>query len=276
MIMNGIKIGILLLMTVLLSGCLENRNNTDKLCNDNPGLQCEKLNLNDGQCRLPRTDLIWHRFEVLKNPTVDNKLEEYRLVRLYRQCLELASQIQVLNDPLLTQNRFNALVHSGEELDRLTKDLRQMRTPHALYFLWSQTGDNIARREFLRMEGSPELDTAEMQYALATFYISRDREKTIQLLTRALELSSPRAINTEIFQSLASTHQALGHQELAYLWAMVGKQFDVPVASPAEMALLYPFNAEQFRQLDNQANQLARTIRRGEFSRHNVPVFNER
>ncbi|MCF1549940.1 DUF2989 domain-containing protein, partial [Escherichia coli] len=70
-------------------------------------------------------------FEVLKNPTVDNKLEEYRLVRLYRQCLELASQIQVLNDPLLTQNRFNALVHSGDELDRLTKDLRQMRTPHA-------------------------------------------------------------------------------------------------------------------------------------------------
>lgn len=54
---------------------------------------------------------------------------------------------------------------------------------------------------------------------------------------------------------------------------MVGKQFDVPVASPAEMALLYPFNAEQFRQLDNQANQLARTIRRGEFSRHNVPVL---
>lgn len=271
--MNWIKTSACILITLLLNGCLENRNNTDKLCNDNPELQCEKLNVNDGQCRLPRTDLIWHRFEVLKSPTVDNKLEEYRLVALYRQCLELATQIHVLNDPLLTQRRVNALVHSGEELDRLTEELREMRTPRALFFLWSQTGDNIARREFLRLEGSPELDTAEMQYALATFYISRDREKTIELLTRSLELSPPRSINTEIFQSLASTHQALGNQKLSYLWAMVGAQFDVPIASSAEMALIYPFNPDQFRHLDTLANQLARNIRRGEFSRHGVPNF---
>ena len=43
-------------------------------------------------------------------------------------------------------------------------------TQHTLLLV--QTGDDQARRQFLQMEGKPELNTAEMQYALATFYTS--------------------------------------------------------------------------------------------------------
>src|SRR5690606_5429665 len=172
----------------------------------------------DGQCRIPRTDLIWHRYEVLKNPSVDNKIQEYSFVSAYRKCLELASQIQPIDQSALKERRFDALIHTGKEQERLVNELRQMRTPHSLYFLWSQTGDNQARREFLQMEGKPELETAELQYALATFYTSRDREKTIRLLNHALELSNGQTVNTEIFKSLASTYQALNDKEHAYVW----------------------------------------------------------
>ncbi|MCG3723116.1 DUF2989 domain-containing protein [Vibrio cincinnatiensis] len=268
--MNWIKASTLLLV-VLLSGCLENRKNTDKLCADNPALQCEKLNINDGQCRVARTDLIWHRYEVLSNPSVKNKITEYQLTTTYRKCLELAAQIQLIDQAELTQRRFSALINSGEELKRLTQELHQLRTPEALYFLWSQTGDQQARREFLRLEGRPELDNAEMQYALATFYTTRDREKTIHLLIRALELSPPRQVNPEIFQSLASTYQTLGQKENAYLWAMIGKEFGVSVASQSELKLMYSFTDAKFSQLDGLADQLAKAIRKGEFTHRLVP-----
>lgn len=268
--MNWIK-ALPLLLPVLLSGCLENRKNTEKLCLDNPVLQCERLNIHDGQCRVARTDLIWHRYDALSNPSIDNKITEYQLTQTYQKCLELAAQIQVIDQTELKQKRFSALITSGEDLKRLTQELHQLRTPKALYFLWSQTGDKQARREFLQLEGKPELDNAEMQYALATFYTTRDREKTLRLLIRALELSPENNINPEIFQSLASTYQTLGQKENAYLWAMVGKQFGVQIASQAELKLMYPFTDEKFSQINGLADQLAKAIRKGEFTHRLVP-----
>ncbi|PNH80047.1 DUF2989 domain-containing protein [Vibrio diazotrophicus] len=269
--MNTIKAILVLSLPLALSGCLENKKNTDKLCADNPALQCERLNVNDGQCRIPRTDLIWHRFEVLKDPTPVNKIEEYNLTSAYRKCLELASQIQAIDQADLKQRRVNALVNAGEDLKRITTELRNQRTPESLYFLWSQEGDHKARREFLQLEGKPELETSELQYALATFYTSRDREKTIILLNHALELSKPDNINTEILKSLASNYHASGDKEHAYVWAMVGKEYDVPIASESELALMYGFDEEKFEKLDDIAETVVKSIKEGQYRKSIVP-----
>ncbi len=269
--MNITKAILVLSLPFALSGCFENKKNTDQLCEDNPALQCERLNVNDGQCRIPRTDLIWHRFEVLKDPTPANKIEEYNLTSTYRKCLELASQIQTIDQAKLKQNRVNALVNSGEDLKRLAAELRKERTPEALYFLWSQEGDHKARREFLQLEGKPELETAELQYALATFYTTRDREKTIALLNHALELSKPDKINTEIFKSLASNYHTGGDKEHAYIWAMVGKEYKVPIASESELALMYGFNEEKFEKLDKIAESVIKSIKQGQYKKSIVP-----
>ena len=86
--MKWLAVGIL---PFTLVGCLEGNKNTDQLCQSNPTLQCELLNMNDGQCRVARTDLIWHRFEVQKQPTETNKIKEFELVTAYKKCLELAA-----------------------------------------------------------------------------------------------------------------------------------------------------------------------------------------
>ncbi|CAH8217671.1 DUF2989 domain-containing protein [Vibrio aestuarianus] len=269
--MNRIKITLILCFPLLASGCFENNKNTEKLCADNPNLRCEQLNMDDGQCRIPRTDLIWHRFEVLKNPTDKNKIEEYGLVKSYRKCLELASQIQAIDQTKLKQRRFEALVNSGNDLDRIVKELKQSRSAQSLYFLWSQIGDKQAQRQFLQLEGKPELENAEMQYALATFYTNRDREKSIALLTHSLELSKGKPVNIEIIKSLASTNQILKHKEKAYIWAMVGKAFNVPVASEAELELLYGFTQEKFDRLDLIADQITEAIENGQFKASLMP-----
>lgn len=263
--MKPIKLALVTMVAVSITGCFEGRKNTEQLCNDNPALRCEQLNINDGQCRVPRTDLIWHRFEVLKNPTDTRQIKEYQLVSEYKKCLELASQIQPIDQTELKQRRFNALIHSGEEQERIAQELKKSNSPQALYFLWSQIGDDQAKRAFLQLEGSPALETAEMQYALATFYTSRDLEKTIKLLNHALELSKGNNVNPEIFKSLASINYRLNNKERAYVWAIVASNFDVPIASDKELQLLYGFSDAKYRQLQELADDLESAIKSGKY-----------
>ncbi|WP_394144547.1 DUF2989 domain-containing protein [Vibrio atypicus] len=271
--MKKIQALTLSLISIALVGCFESRKNTEQLCNDNPALRCERLNMNDGQCRVPRTDLIWHRFEVLKNPTPSNHIKEYELLAEYKKCLELASQIQAIDQNNVKERRFHALVNSGDDIEALVKTIEKSNSPDALYFLWSQVGSEEARRSFLQLEGTKQLDTAEMQYALATFYTSRDQQKTRQLLLRALELTNRNNINTEVFKSLASTTYRLGRKEEAYIWAMVASEFGVPIATKHELVLLYGFKEEKYQQLQLQADTIKESIENGTFKKSQMPRF---
>ncbi len=142
------------LASLTLTGCFEGNVTTEELCEKNPQLRCENLNMDDGQCRIPRTNLVWHRFELLKDPSEANQVIEYSLVAEYRKCLELASQITPIDQSALKRKRFDALVHSINELDRIVAELKRSKDPATLYFLWSQTGDNQARRQFYKWKGN--------------------------------------------------------------------------------------------------------------------------
>ncbi len=269
--MNYIKILLLATSTLLVSGCFESRKNTEQLCQDNPALRCEKLNMDDGQCRVPRTDLIWHRFDVMKNPSEANKVVEYKLLMEYRKCLELASQIQTIDQSELRQKRFNALVHAGNEQDRIVMELRSSQQPQTLYFLWSQLGDTHAQRAFLQMEGSPKLDTPEMQYALATFYTNRDKAKTIKLLIRSLELSDGKQVNVEAVKSLASIYYNVQNKEAAYIWTQVAAEYGVQLVPKQQLQLLYGFNDTKYEELDDMASQVESALKSGTFKASLVP-----
>ncbi|KJY83117.1 hypothetical protein TW81_08880 [Vibrio galatheae] len=271
--MNTLKTVFILAIALIVSGCLEGNKNTEQLCANNPSLQCSRLNMDDGQCRIPRTDLIWHRFEVLKNPTDENRIEEYRYLAAYKKCLELASQIQPIDQSALKQQRFNALVNSGDDLDKIVATLEKSSSPQALYFLWSQIGSDEARRGFLQLEGSPALETAELQYALATFYTSRDQHKTRDLLIHSLELTNSSKVNTEVFKSLASTTYRLGMKKEAYIWTMVAQKFGVPIVSESELQLLYGFDSSVYNQLDDIADRVEDAIESGTFNATLIPKF---
>ncbi|MGR5093151.1 DUF2989 domain-containing protein [Vibrio maritimus] len=258
---------LVLLSASMLAGCFEARKNTDQLCEQEPSLNCAVLNTSDGQCRIPRTNLIWHRYEMMKAPSEANTIEEYYLLKEYRKCLELASQIQPIEQADLKARRFDALMYSINEQERVTKSLSSSTSPDTLYFLWSETGDHTARRRFLEMEGSPQLDTAELQYALATYYISRDKNKTYQLLNRSLELSSGgKTVNKDVIKALASVTQSLNQPQQSFLWAMVAKQFDIPIASDNELRLMFDLEDSEYDRLRSQANTVAKAIKNGSYS----------
>lgn len=271
--MKPIKALTLFSIGFALTGCFESNKNTEQLCSNNPGLQCERLNMGDGQCRIPRTDLIWHRYELQKNPTDENQIKEYGYLAEYKKCLELAAQIQPIDQSNLKERRFSALVNAGEDLESIISTLEQANSPESFYFLWSQTGSAQAQRKFLQLEGSPVLETAEMQYALATFYTSRDQQKTRHLLLHALELTGRNTVNTEIFKSLASTTYRMGLKKEAYIWTEVAKSYEVPVASQSELQLLYGFDQSTYDQLDDIAEEIESAIKSGNFASSMIPTF---
>ena len=164
-------------------------------------------------------------------------------------------------------------MHSINELDRIVAELKGSKDPATLYFLWSQTGDNQARRQFLQMEGKPELNTAEMQYALATFYTNRDPQKTLTLLHNSLSMSNEKTLNPAILKSLASINQGMGNKEQAYLWAMVAKRFDVPLADEQQLKRMFNFSDQgQYEQLDDLAKSISKAINKGNYSPKMIPV----
>ncbi len=260
------------LATLTITGCFERNVTTEQLCANTPELRCKNLNIDDGQCRIPRTNLIWHRYEQFKHPSEENQIEEYGIVAEYRKCLELASQIVPIDQSELKAQRFNALVHSIDELERIVEELKVSEKPETLYFLWSQTGDTQARHKFLQMEGSAKLNTAEMQYALATLYANRDAPKTLTLLNNALSLSNEDNLNPIILKSLASIHQGQGEKKRAYLWAMVAKRFGVSVADEKQMRIMFDFNDPvHYQKLDDLAKSISNNIEQGSYSPDLIP-----
>ncbi|MDB1123382.1 DUF2989 domain-containing protein [Vibrio algarum] len=250
---------VLLSSCLVLFGCFEGRINTNKLCDKNPDLRCDQLNMDDGQCRVNRTDLIWHRKETLESPTDSNMIQEFHFVKAYHKCLQLAAQIEPSKTGDKKEKRFNALLHSIDEEKRLLAELSTHDSPEALYFLWTQ-GQQSAIRKFLQLEKSGKLNTAELQYALATYYITRDREKTVNLLNNALKLSDEETLNIEILEALASVNHALKRSERAYVWVIVSKEFGVPVASERDLTVLYNFSSEKKEQLEEVAEEIIDAI----------------
>lgn len=271
--MNRLKLATMIGIGFLLSGCFEGRKNTDQLCEENPALRCEHLNMDDGQCRLPRTDLVWHRFELVKNPSDDNKIREYHILTEFKKCLSLAAQIQPIDQNNRKEKRFTTLMHINDELVRVVADIKQSASAQALYFLWSQEGDKEARRYFLQLEGSKALESAEMQYALATFYTSRDVNKTLYLLNRSLELADGKNTNLDTIKTLASLNFQNQYKERAYIWAQVAKQYKVPTASALNRQLMYGLSEAQYQQLDEIALDVYSAIEKGTYSTALIPLY---
>lgn len=262
----------LLLFTPVLFGCFDSRKNTEELCASNSQLKCEELNMNDGLCRNPRTDLIWHRLDVLKNPSDMNKIKEYLLTKEYKKCLEVAAQIQPIEQAELKRMRYTALVNSGNNLQRLEDELKQYHTAESYYFLWSQIGDINSRRRFLQMEGTKEVETSELQYALATFYIDGNAIKTLKLLNHSVELAtSPKQVKLDALESMASLYNQVKEKEKSYIWAKVSQYYGASIASDQNLYLLYGFDDDKKERLDDIAKDVISSINEGTYRRSVIP-----
>ena len=57
------------------------------------------------------------------------------------------------------------------------------------------------------------------------------------------------------------------------MWAMVAKEFNVPIASESELAVLYNFEKPKYKQLNQDADKIVEAIEDGIYSSSIVPNY---
>nr|WP_159063683.1 DUF2989 domain-containing protein [Thaumasiovibrio occultus] len=257
-----------LLLPFFLAGCFDTHRSTDSLCSANPQL-CANLNNDDGQCRLPRTELIWQRYEVSKAATDDNLFKELEMTIEYETCLALAAGIEPTDLKERKAARTDALIYAGDRIEALTEQLRTSQEPEILYFLWTN-GDDRAGQRFLAMEGTAALDTPSMQLALASYYSSRSIEKTLNIVERGLELTVGESnFEPELVLTMATLQHQMSQPQQAYVWAKVGQAYELPVANSARLKIIYPMDDASYQQLDATAEKILQDLQNGRYRRQN-------
>ncbi|WP_407083562.1 DUF2989 domain-containing protein [Photobacterium leiognathi] len=256
-------------ISLLLSGCFERHRTTDSLCEGYPAL-CKELNVNDGQCRIQRTTLIWQRYDVLKNPTDQEKFKELKDTQKYIYCLEYAARIEPTELKERKTIRMNALYDSYNNITRLNNELASSSDPEIIYYRWSQ-GDELAQNQFLELEGKPELETPDLQLALASYYISKDKDKTYQLLHHALSLyKKNEVVNQEIIKSLATLSQQQEKLKEAYIWVLIANDMNMPVTKSKKVANLFLLTEDEQSRLNKKATHILENLRNGSYKQNMV------
>lgn len=274
--MHGLKkyvsIITMALALAFVTGCDSEPDTTDELCEQNPGL-CDKYNTDDGQCRVQRTYTIWQDYETRKVNTDANKFKLLQHFIKYRHCLGLANQIELKKQKERAAKRSIAFTFSTARIKQLENELSDTKNPNALYYFWSQYGDQKAADVFLSLEGTPTLETPQLQFSLAGYYSTRDKDKAIEILVHALALYNDMSyINPDIFKSLVSISYQQGYYEYSYIWTMVSNNLEIIKSTDENLRRMFTFSETKIQELNDIADTITGQLRRGVFRSKNLPA----
>ncbi len=232
---------------LFLLGC-DSRPDLASICKESPELCTEFLE--DSWCKKERVETIYENYFLNTAQSNQDKLK-YNLLIAYEEyaaCMDHASKIEHIKLKYKQRNRIDNFVKAKERIKEISVDTRSSNHPELLYYHWTRYLNESALEKFLAMEGSAALDTPESQFNLATYYIKRDPEHTLDLLFRALELvKEGDVINKEIFKSLTTIFTDKKEYKQAYIWLKILNLYDPEDKDISEQGLK---DYTQFYKLD--------------------------
>jgi hypothetical protein len=210
------KLLTLTLSLLLLSSC-DNSKSLTALCKDNTQI-CQEFG-QDNWCKRERNNVSLARIDL---KTTNKDAQKYNLLIAYEDyvgCMGLASQIQHIKLKEKTTMRKNNLFKAEANLAALSTQTVNSSHPHLLYYHWSRHLNRDSLEQFLNLEGSEALENSLSQFQLATYYAKKDKNKTLRLLFRALELHQPNEeLIPEVFETLATIFTNKDKPKQAYIW----------------------------------------------------------
>lgn len=208
-----------LLLLTLVSGC-DNSKKFAQLCEENPEV-CYEFH-EDSWCKKERIQVGMAHLDLVAQPQDLQKFHLLIAYEAYEVCVFHAAKIEHIKLKEKRTKRIENMMKAREKIQQLSDDTVNSEHPRLLYYHWTHNLDEAALAKFLALEGSPELETPESQHELATYYVKRDLNKTLQLLFHALELYQVGdEINVEIFKSLSSIFAETQNEKQAYIWLKV-------------------------------------------------------
>ncbi|TYK66846.1 DUF2989 domain-containing protein [Colwellia echini] len=213
----NLKISFGILFFSFLTAACSDKVNVTELCDNNVEF-CDQIRA-DNWCKAERISLLVNHDRVKNNNRDDDKYKLLITYEGYIKCMSLAAQIQHIKLKEKTTKRINNLNNAQANFAQLSTEVAHSNHPHILYYLWSRNTNEQALAELLVLEGTEALNNSTSQYHLATYYVKRDRKKTLGLLYRALELHEPdTTLNPEILETLATIFTNKKQYKQAYIW----------------------------------------------------------
>ena len=234
------------------------------ICEQSPEF-CEDLN-DDAWCKKERKEVIVGRYNEAKNPTDEVRFKLIMDFEKYSTCVEKASFIEHIKLKDKQTGRVKGFVTSVRELERLSKVTADSQDPNLLYWHWSRNGDEDAMSRFLGLRDSGILQTPELQFKLATYYVKFDRDLTIDTLYRALELyKEGDKINPEILNTLSTLYLKEEKFKHAYVWGKLAKEFGVSDIDLAPLRAVLKTEGVPISQLNDIASDYESALESGTF-----------
>ena len=229
---------------------------------------CEEF-IEDSWCKAERVKTILNNHALTQTGKDKQKFDLLIAYEEYAACMDHASQIEHIKLKYKTRNRIDNSIKAKERIKELSEETLTSEHPELLFYHWSRYLNEAALAKFLAMEGSKALETSPSQFNLATYYIKRNPDKTLDLLFHALELQPPETpINTEIFKSITTIFTDKDEFKQAYIWLKILTLYDPEDIDSSEEGLIAfaQFHKLDADFLDKVANATLDKISEGRFT----------
>ena len=236
-----------LVCCIALFGCDSGPKLAD-LCEKEPRM-CKEFK-EDSWCKKERKTTLFAAV-ALKNSDNDEVKHDLLIAyERYYKCVKFSSKIEHIKLKQKKTDRVANYVNLQKRIAALSDDTIDSNHPSLLFYHWTRHVNEDALKKFLAMEGSAALETSSAQFNLATHYIKRDTDKTLNLLFHALELHEiGEKINTEIFKSLTTIFLDKKKYKLGYIWLRVLRLYDEESKVVKEKTL---YNLSETYELDTE------------------------
>jgi hypothetical protein len=236
------------------------------ICEESPTF-CNDLNA-DSWCRAEKSVIIRLRYQDSVEPRDKNKYDLLLGFEDYKKCIDKASKIEHIKFKEKQTGRVEGLLTAERELKRLSRLTKDSVEPHLLYYHWSRNNNEDAIKTFMQYRDTGELETPELQVALASYYTKFDLPKTIKTLHHALELHEEGdEINTTIFSSLTTIHMKLEEFDKAYIWGLVAIEHEVSDLDVVQVETVLLQRGIDTKSLQKTAEAYSKAIDKGRFIR---------
>lgn len=246
-----------------LTACDDDR--IHNICSQYPAL-CADL-VDDGWCRYERSDVIRGRYYLQEEGTDRRKYDLMRGLERYLQCAEHSTNIEYKRAREQKSPRVEGMLAAGRQLEQLDAQTRGSRDPYLLLWHWTNNTNELARQQFMALEGTKALDEPELQLALGGIYAKSDPEKAIATLQHGLSLyQEGDKVNSRIFTSLSTLYMGQKQYGLAYLWGKVSESFqDSPEVSAKRFGIYHTLSKTEQDGYDVRAAEIVEQLKHGNY-----------
>lgn len=266
------QICLLLLIGLTVMGCDRAPNHPifgkpDDVCRQHPEL-CQDLE-DDEWCSDARRDVISSRLHLKEEGTDRRKYQLMRHLERYLMCVENAISIEYTRGSGKNTPRVEGMLAASRQLAQLDEATRHSPDPYLLLWHWGNNTNELARQQFLALEGSPQLEEPDLQLVLAGTYAKHNATKAIAILHHGLSLyREGDKINSRLLTSLSTLYMGQKQYGLAYLWGKVSKSFqdaNAPEVSAERFGIYHSLRQAELAGYDEQAAVIVQQIKLGNY-----------